>query len=373
MKKTIIIILSAISLFMVGCQKKENCTLDSNVWRIDPTTSQTMNLSLFVDSIYLVPLETRNECLIKRITSINYQNEKFYINNNLTDIQVYDYTGHFLYSTHKYIGRGPNDYMSILSYRLLSNDTIELFDAVAKKLHYYHPTQGLIYSHKLPDNLLPVREYAVINHDTCIFSGGKTSLRFYSKKEQDYIKQIHDKYEGKFIKVSKAFHRIDNQLYLSTTYPSNELFVLDEQLNKQTILKLDFGKYNFHIDEIPQNMNQHQSSNYYSTHNEWVYPYAKYILSNAYIAFFQFKEKMYVAYQNKKTNKTIVFKNIIGKKPQLMQPDFVTNDMLYYGSEPGYLPYLIDTSLMNSREIAKINKIKDDDNPVIIIYKIKKQ
>ena len=73
--------------------------------------------------------------------------------------------------------------------------------------------------------------------------------------------------------------------------------------------------------------------------------------------------------QNKR--ETTIYKNKIGGRPQFMIPHYIKGDSLFYASEPGYLPYLVDTTLMNKNEINKMGTITETDNPVIIIYKMR--
>ena len=63
MKKTILIGALALALSACSEQLKEN----SNVIQVDIENAQPMNLADFVESIQLVPLETTDESLIKRI------------------------------------------------------------------------------------------------------------------------------------------------------------------------------------------------------------------------------------------------------------------------------------------------------------------
>ena len=74
MKKTILI--SALALALGACseQPKEN----SNVIKVDIENAQPMNLADFVESIQLVPLETTDESLIKRIDRMVIQDGKMY-------------------------------------------------------------------------------------------------------------------------------------------------------------------------------------------------------------------------------------------------------------------------------------------------------
>lgn len=79
---------------------------------------------------------------------------------------------------------------------------------------------------------------------------------------------------------------------------------------------------------------------------------------------------MCIGYSNNGINK--VYYNMPEVKGQLMQPHLVSGDCLYYFSEPDLLPYLIDENLLSEKSSQYINKMKSDDNPLIICYKLKR-
>lgn len=358
---------------MISCSRSSHLE-DYFTWHIDPSVAQRMDLSKIVDSIFLVPLETNDSSLIKKIRSIEYVDGKYYINNDFSEIQIYDSLGHFLYSTRKCMGIGPNDYRTVLGFTRLPHDTLELIDAMAKKMRYYVHPEGLVKSSSLPSEVLPVTEYAWINGDTCVFVDGSTDnpvLKFYSKKRNAFFKKMEDRQKSVFVRTSNSLFRINDVLYYSPTYPSNELYVLGADLERKKVLQLDFGSYTFSMEDIPEDMDTKKSADYFSAHKEWVYPYTKYVLDSLYIAFFQFEERFCVACMNRNTGKNVVLKNEIRAKPQLMKPDYVCGDKLYYASEPGYLPYLVDKELMSPAEWAKMERVEETDNPVLIVYKMK--
>lgn len=373
MKSNLIFILLLL-LLVTGCDKQQQMSVDM-VWKIDPTLAQKMDLTQIVDSIYLVPLETNEECLIKKVYSIDYVNNKFYINNNQMDIQVYDSQGKYLYGTKRYLGNGPRDYTSALSFRVLKNDTIEIFDAISYKMRHFVYPKGCVSSYEIPKEVLPAYQYEWINEDTCVFASGTvgtSALKIYSKSKNRVIKKIEDKQKTTFVKTSNPLYKSNGTIYFSAPYPANELYALNEHLDKNLVLQLDFGKYNFSLEDLPKDM----SSKYYYDYmfnNKYAYPYSKYLLGNLFISYFQFGENLYVAYMNKLNGKNLILKNVIGSHHQFMLPHSIYEDKFLYASEVGYLPYLIDKRLMSNAEIEKIEDVEDMDNPVIIIYKMKNE
>lgn len=361
-------------IVLAGCGRPSPSAGDSFTWHIDPSAARKMDLAQIVDSIFLVPLETGDSCLIKKIRAVEYAEGKYYVNNDFTDIQVYDSLGHFLYSTRKCKGIGPNDYRTVLGFTRLPHDTLELFDAMAKKMHYYVHPEGLVKSTSLPSDVLPAGEYAWLNGDTCVFAEGSPDnpvLKFYSRSRGTLFKVVEDRQKSTFMLTSHCLYRFDGMLYYTPAYPSNGLYVLDENLDKKKVLQLDFGKHNFSMDDLPADMNLKQVTEYWDAHPELVYPLTKCVLDSLYLVFFQFEGSLCVAAQDRSTGRTVVLRNEAGSKPQLMMPDYAGGGKLCCAVAPEYLPYAVDTALMSPSDVARLERVKADDNPVLVVYRLK--
>ena len=124
MKKTILIGALALALGACSEQLKEN----SNVIQVDIENAQPMNLADFVESIQLVPLETTDESLIKRIDRMVIQDGKVYIQNDRLDVLVFDTNGKFLLRTAKRLGQGPDDYFRMTSMDVTDDGLISIYE-----------------------------------------------------------------------------------------------------------------------------------------------------------------------------------------------------------------------------------------------------
>ena len=60
-------------------------------------------------------------------------------------------------------------------------------------------------------------------------------------------------------------------------------------------------------------------------------------------------------------------------KPFVMQPCFgIEGNVLMAITDAYYLPTVVDTSLMSAQEIHKMGQLKEEDNPVILKYYLRK-
>lgn len=368
MKKCLLEIVCVVAVMLTAaCQDKRTATSEGVVWEIDPNEAQDTDLSEFVDSIFLVPLETLDESLIKSVTTLTYTGHKFYVNNSRSGIQVYGSNGKFLYSTEKHRGPGPNEYRMALSFNVLPNDTLEILDVLFLRKYTY--PKGVVHSSHLPHELLPIGPCIRLNEDTLIFRSGE-ELKYYSQSKKKILKTLKDSPKKMPLGTSDPLYQLNGKLYHSPTYPSNELYMLDENMEKKLVLQLDFGRYNFSMEDLPENYDMRSFFKDWES-DDRAYPFTKYVLDDVCIAFFQRNNDLYVAVKDKATNATKVYRNRVKARQQMMVPHYVCGDSLLHASEPFYLPYLIDTTLMRKPDIARLDSVDEMDNPIIIIYKLK--
>ena len=108
-----------------------------------------------------------------------------------------------------------------------------------------------------------------------------------------------------------------------------------------------------------------------SEHPEFAYPFQKFISGDHYVAYFQFEGKLCVAFKKGKDGRTLLFTNEPYARSQLMIPHYVNKSKLYYASEPAYLSYVVDTTLMSREDIGKMNRVDEMDNPIIVVYNLR--
>ena len=114
-----IILISFISQLFYSChhKKKNNdsyssITNRSNKIHINPDNYEKQNakISLIVDSIDYIPLETTSDCLICAIDKLITKNNKYYIFDKITQsIFTFDFNGKFISKINS-IGHGPGEY-----------------------------------------------------------------------------------------------------------------------------------------------------------------------------------------------------------------------------------------------------------------------
>ncbi|MDR0988998.1 MAG: hypothetical protein LBM06_06015 [Prevotellaceae bacterium] len=111
---------------------------------------------------------------------------------------------------------------------------------------------------------------------------------------------------------------------------------------------------------------------YTDEHKHYAYPDEKYDLEHSSWATFIYEDKHCVAYRDKKLNKTTVFANPDPWKSWSFKSSVLMQDgCFYFVADPGYLSHLLDERLMSQADLEKVRSLKEDDNPVIVVYRMK--
>lgn len=170
------------------------------------------------------------------------------------------------------------------------------------------------------------------------------------------------------------FHTIDEHIYFNHIFPSNSLYSIDKkhvEITKR--IELDFGEYNFKIDDLPKN----RKNEYYRKFmldNKDKHAFIVNIAENNKILFVHFflNDKTYVAKVNKTTKESTIFYNVLGSIEQFPTVNLMKDDVLTYVCEPGYLKYYVSDKLLDSTSRKIISNVNNSDNPYVIRYTLKK-
>ena len=96
------------------------------------------------DSVLIVPLETKDNCLIGEITYLVYQDHKIYIADNLSKaVYVFDEKGKLL-STLRKVGNGPEEYLDISAFTVHDSQLL-VYDNMKRKIFFYQEDGNFLY------------------------------------------------------------------------------------------------------------------------------------------------------------------------------------------------------------------------------------
>ena len=128
--------LSLFTLFFSSCSKQDG--INDKVIQVDISTSQPLNMADIVKHISIIPLETNDSCLIKRIVSMQVQNGKIFINNDRNEIMIFDEKGKYIHSTQHLLEQGPNNYVGVSSMYIDENSHIGIYEPFSPRIREYY-------------------------------------------------------------------------------------------------------------------------------------------------------------------------------------------------------------------------------------------
>lgn len=99
---------------------------------------ERISFSEFLEEPQVTILETKDECLIKRINTLEFFDNKIYIlDETINRLFVFDMDGHFLYRIGA-AGGGPGEYVAISDFTIdRENNIIYVFDEATSRIHKY--------------------------------------------------------------------------------------------------------------------------------------------------------------------------------------------------------------------------------------------
>lgn len=101
------------------------------------------------DSVLVVPLETREDCLIGTISNLIYQNHRIYVVDNMSNaVYVFDETGR-LQSKVCSVGNGPKEYLGITAFAV-QESRMFIYDKMKGKSWFMTETASLYIRKMLP-------------------------------------------------------------------------------------------------------------------------------------------------------------------------------------------------------------------------------
>lgn len=370
-KGHIMLLLAFLLVTMMGCHKGEDIVEHTIHFDLDKV--EKMNMSEFVDSIFVIPLATNDCSLIKNVVGLSFVGDRLYINDNQTNILSFDCEGNLLYSTAKLRGNGPNEYFACIAFNILENGNLEVFDGMKHRLLEYDSNLSYVSSCELSEEILPASNFLRASNDICIIED-VNSLKFYSLKNKGVIKVISLPWKKGLSSITRnaGLKKQNGEIYYSMRTPNRILYKVDvEKMRLLPYYAFDFGTYNFDLDELPENQPLSFYQSYVMSNNEKAFIADKLVSSDLQMCFFIYNKKMCFAFHNVSNGLFRIYYNEANSFQQLMIPDLYMNGILYYVCEPRALGYALDFNLMSSEDIEKVKLVQEDDNPVIVCYKLK--
>lgn len=354
----------------------------------------TTDASAFLEKIEIVPLETNDSILFHDPSQILYDKEAdMYAISSQMDVFTFTGDGKAIgYSTKKR-GQGPDEYTMILDMKF--NHFLNGIDLLNPYgiIYTYSPTFELLARRNFKPEF-PVNYFMPLDSNNYVF----TFTSLWTDQEVVFVNletkhTTNGKYEGMISGGNglehQHFHKIGGDFYFIPQGVDYNIYQIDTLKKKiSPIIYLDFGDDEIKEDELPgrgsgkragNDKEIMKTANEYSVRHNFLRESATHVIpmlklfNENYIYIFIMKGQerygRHYIYNRVKKEGYLIKIDI----PFRMYPCFGINDnVLLAICQPAELPQYVDRQFMTSKDIAIMEQLKEDDNPLIIKYYLKK-
>ncbi|MDR2037254.1 MAG: 6-bladed beta-propeller [Bacteroidales bacterium] len=375
------IIFSFLLIHLAGCNNKRILESDTLIISVDPQKDKVISNKEWISQIELIPLETSKSSLLNGCSKMMVYLDRYYIfDQKQKAVFVFDSNGKFLYSTLPMLGKGPKEYSSMTDFDINKySGNLEFLDPFSASINIYDKDGTYVKKISLPRSLLPLSKFKRLSDEMYLFYARKQkkTIQLYSTDKKKVIKSygaIPQKTYYLPITNQYPFYELNNELHFTHIFANNEVYKVDTvgYTNMFKVMEYDFGKYNFTLDNLPDEQDKAFYNRFLlENSSRFVWVFNKSENEFIHIAFIYFQNKPLVLRYNKQTKHHDLVNHKFKEGSILLAPSFLDNVYMYCISEPIDILNLVDSDLLDLRSKNILSQIKEEDNPVIIKYKLK--
>lgn len=380
-------------LVCLACENKQK--VHDGLLRIPVNVDDaTTDASVFLEKIEIVPLETNDSTLFNYPSRVLYDKATdIYAVSSRMDVFTFTGEGKAIGNSTKKRGQGPDEYTMILDMKF--NHFLNGIDLLNPygTIYTYSPTFELLARRKFEPEF-PVDHFVPLDSNNYAF----TFPYLWTDQEVAFVNleagsTTNAKYQGTISGgvglEHQHFHKIGDNFYFIPQGVNYNIYQIDT-LKKEIypIIYLDFGEAEIRDDELPGRASGKRTDS----------DKERMEIANAYSARFHFlrESTTYFIPLQKLLNENYIYIFIVKgwerygrhyiynrakKKGYLIKIDVpfcmydcfgIDDNVLLAICQPTELPQYVDRQFMTEKEIAKMEQLKEDDNPVIIKYYLKR-
>ena len=387
------------AVLLISCTKvnKKNTILLSRdthpttVIAIDPTqTPESFNLSEVADSAFIIPLETRDECLIDGISWTQVTDDRIFISggeNSLFPVYVFNKTGQFL-NRIGVRGRGPGELISPQGFTVdAAKKEVDLYDDALRK-HFIFDYNG-VFLRDVKNNIYCVDHARVEGDINAYFSCFQTNTPEADGNNYEVIvadksgKRIglafpytSDRYADGCISIPFNFSSHNESLYFFKTFNDTIYSITPTSISPRFIF--DFGKYGAPKDIWTSKYSAEQRLKLSNDPNIISGPFDFIHVGNNLYFNFIYGRFGYTAFYNLSSGKLIASTIVENDLNGLLLLDVVGNDdqYIYFSLRPNILKMYRDDLLNRGKTPSQqlsslVEKYNESSNPLLLCIRMK--
>lgn len=372
-------------ILVISCQNKI-INNNPNIVSIDLDNMGEESINDWFESIELIPLVSTDEALIKEASKMIKFNNKYYVLDNWQHmVFVFDSLGNLVNSTKKLKGNGPNEYISLVDFDIdRVNENLHIMDVVSCKIGIYDKDMFFVNSYSIDKELLPLQYFKYLKDDFYVFycptrKKGEYVLKFYEAGGEKVLKKeiptIVEEADYLPNTLYSPFYEFNKSLFFTQKYPNNEIFKIDVQtMSIEKYLQYDFKEHTFNIEDIKYLKSKKLDDyvNYMEDNKDKAFILNKCENNQYYIISVYYEHRIFIIKHDKSTGQNKAVVNDYTKNGSLGRPILIDNDYYYCVVNPQDVNIVVNDGLLTEKSRLVLSNLKEDDNPVVVKYKFKK-
>ncbi len=359
----------------------------------------SLDASIFIEKIEVVPLETNDSSLINSYKKIEYDKDMdvYAIYDKEQIVHTFRGDGTYIANSRKMMGKGPKEYYMAVDMK---------FNPYLQGIDLLNP-YGVIYTYDLTFDFISKKQIKpefffdalmALDNNNYIF----TTPSIWTNQEISFVnvetkQQNIAQYDGTISSGNtmekECFYKNGNNIYFVPKGINYYFYRVDPKNYKLIpIIYLDFGDAEICEDDLPgvavgertqkegiepdkkrdDLLKGMQERSQYIRDNNFIVPLIKFFNDDYIYIYFAKSRKGFGGHYiyNRKSKKGFLLNE---GKPLIMQPCFgITDNVLMAICDAYYAPRLVDTALMSQIEREKLKQLNEEDNPVILKYYLRK-
>lgn len=384
------------SILLVACQQSNNS--DCNVDIISVENSVRNDLS-FLEKIEIIPLETSSNSLIKNIKKMKYIKEldSYLILDTRQIVFLFDKNGNLKFSSYGKRGNGAEEYLMAVdveynpymkSIDLLDPSGVGMVNMYDTLCHWKERITlnqvGETYSIMMPFSdefyaFAPIFYSDEASRYICLYNWKNKSYDTQKIYYQNYIANIH--------MINSSLFKLKAGNYFTPPCLDYTFYKIDMQEHRLIpTIKLDFGEKNITKEMLDDRfgsvLEKSDKQSVIDANNKIIMEKNNFLLNSDYpipVVRLLNDDFVYAYIIANQKNSSFIYNRIDGKG-YLITDDFfkipfgswLEGNVLYSFISPYDIEQYINKEYMSAETIMKIKKMKEDDNPVILKYYLKK-
>jgi len=368
-----------------GCQQQKDgnhISLENNkqsILSLTPRSDNKVLISDLAESINYVPLETTSDALIGSVDKIEMKDSLWYILDKKSNvIWCYSTEGKYIFKIDKK-GQGPGEYIKIFDFDIDDKTgEIIILDRGSRKLFFYDNKGSFVKDLRID---LAASKFALVNDIFYFYTFGADTQMGKDKKDYGY-NLFGVNREGEIICKQLQYNDVTDRSIGSNVFAKLNESILIHYAKNDTIYKLDdkgniinktiidFGKSRVPIETIDSNdrflfyLNNPSSAHVSTVFCSESFVYITYTYQKRVrFAIFDYNNKLHF-------NGSMLVNDIDGISFLNPTPHLVKMNTLYFVKEASDICNQELEKEKSFLSIKELSELKEDDNPVIVIFNL---